>query len=241
MVLFFLGVGVTLIGIVSPMYYPAIKPYETYILVLGIILIVFPIFFKLFKWRNARKIIFSDNFSSDKGWQQYGKGFVSIQQGISKSLGKALKKDKNNDPNGGYICIEKKFTNGFCFSGWVYSPSQRGKDAWGDRIAIEGDSFNGYGFAIAQALGWAEIERRDGGNSTIQISERVKFSPPKESWYRFEFSRFKSGEMTLYVYDSFGGKLVEVFANDKSYNSFDRITVHGGYPYYIDDLQIKIT
>ena len=187
------------------------------------------------------KVIFWDDFSTDKGWQQYGKGTVSIQQGISKSLGKALKKDENNDPDGGYICTEKKFASGFCFSGWVYSPSKRGKDAWGDRIAIEGDNFNGYGFAIAQSLGWAEIERRDGGNNAIQISERVRFNPPKESWYRFEFLCLKSGEMTLYVYDSFGGKLVEVFAKDISYYSFDRITVHGGYPYYIDDLSIKIT
>ena len=184
------------------------------------------------------KLIFEDNFASDKGWQQYGDGSIEIKQGISRSHGRALKKDKYADPNGGYLPTRKAFKNSFCFSGWIYSPKGRGQKACRDRLAIEGEKFNGYGFAVAQAYGWAEIERRDSGSSTVCISDRIKFGPTKESWYSFEFIRLKSGEMTLYLYDSSGVKLVQVFANDKRYNSFDRIAVHGGYPYYIDDLKI---
>lgn len=193
-----------------------------------------------FKWFRKSRIVLKDDFASDKGWHQYGNGSVTIKQGISKSHGKALKKDKNADPNGGYLPTGKTFKNGFCFSGWIYSPKERGQNAWGDRLAIEGENFDGYGFAVAQSLGWSGIERRDGGKA-VCISERLEFSPPKKSWYRFEFIRLKDGEMTLYLYDLSGAKLVQVFANDKKYNSFDRIAVHGGYPYYVDDLKITNT
>ena len=194
-----------------------------------------------FKWFRKSRIVFKDDFASDKGWQQYRNGTIEIKQGTSKSHGKALKKDKNADPNGGYLPIGKALKDGFCFSGWIYSPKERGQNAWGDRLAIEGDNFDGYGFAVAQSLGWVEIERRDGGDDAVCISERVIFSPPKESWYRFEFIRLENGEMSLYLYDLSGAKLAQVFANDKKYNSFDRVAVHGGYPYYIDDLKIIAT
>ena len=227
--------------IIPPEYRTAIEPYTMYILLLAITLIILPFIFQPYRWFQKTKLIFVDDFASDKGWQQYDNGSVEIKEGISKSHGRALKKDKNADPSGGYLPIGKTLENGFCFSGWIYSPKERGKKAWGDRLAIEGDNFNGYGFAVAQFQGWAEIERRDGGNTAVCISERVVFSPPKESWYRFEFIRLKSGEMTLYLYDSSDAKLVQVFANDKEYNSFNRIAVHGGYPYYIDDLKITTT
>ncbi len=222
-------------------YRIVIEPYTTYILWLAIPLIILLFGFQSYRWFPKTKLIFEDDFTSDKGWQQYRNGTIEIKQGTSRSHGKALKKDKNADPDGGYLQIGQVFKNGFCFSGWIYSPKERGQNAWGDRLAIEGENFDGYGFAIAQSLGRVEIERRDGGVEAVCISERVIFSPPKESWYRFEFIRLENGEMSLYLYDLSGAKLAQVFANDKKYNSFDRVAVHGGYPYYVDNLQIKNT
>ena len=245
------GIGLTSITLSLQPFYTKIQPYWAYFFIIGIILFFIPVFqwlfknggLKLFKikWLAGNNLILKDDFATDKGWQQYGNGSIEIKQGISKSHGRALKKDKNADPHGGYLPIGKAIKNGFCFSGWIYSPKERGQNAWGDRLAIEGDNFDGYGFAVAQSLGWVEIERRDGGDEAVCISERIIFSPPKESWYRFEFIRLENGEMFLCLYDLSGAKLAQVFANDKKYNSFDKVAVHGGYPYYVDKLQIKNT
>lgn len=186
---------------------------------------------------HRRKPVFFDDFNSFKGWEKYGKGQISQSTSIARSRGKSLKKDVSIDPDGGYKKIGRTVRDTFCFSGWICSPEGR-LHAGGDRLAVEGENFNGYGFTVDQINGSALIERRDMGAGKT-ISEDVQFPPPKENWYQFKFSRFKGGRLYLVICDSSENTLAQVNAFDDTHNEFDRVVVHGGFPYYVDDLEMR--
>jgi hypothetical protein len=69
-------------------------------------------------------------------------------------------------------------------------------------------------------------------------SKRINFNPPQNSWYQFEFHSSSDGKFALYLNNSQGDRLVGISAVDSRYNQFDRIVIHGGQPYYIDDIKI---
>ncbi len=184
--------------------------------------------------------ILFDNFDSDQGWEQYLEGAVARSKDVQAHSGKfCLKKQNNNDPHGGFKRIGQKLGLGFIFSGWIYRPSNQ-SGGKGDRIAIEDAEFNGYGFGIAHASNFVEIERRDKGAAT-SISNRVQFNPPQDKWYNFELHANQDGKFSLYLNNSRGDRLVAVDATDSTYNEFDRVTIHGGHSYYIDDIKIITT
>ncbi len=186
------------------------------------------------------KRIFYDDCESVKGWEKYLAGEVSISKDITPHVGKfCLKKDKHNDPNGAYKLIGRKFKLGFTFSGWIYRPSGR-PGGQADRLAIEDSLFNGYGFAIAHSQKTAQIERRDKGKSALTYN-KVQFDAIKDNWYSFELHTTTDGKISLNLGNSSGDKICSVEAQVTDYREFDRITIHGGHPYYIDDLKISIT
>ncbi|MBW1813606.1 MAG: hypothetical protein JRJ39_08005 [Deltaproteobacteria bacterium] len=191
---------------------------------------------------STPKLLFYDNFHRSTGWVNRGKGEVSITDDQSYSLGWSLKKSGDSDPHGGYKEIGKVISAGFIFSGWIFAPPERGKDAEGDRIAIEDEQFNGYGFAVAHGGKFIEIERRERGVAhAIKGNRRKHFSPPVDQWYHFEFTLNRKGSLRLSLFDNSLTELVNITATDTKYKKFDRIVIHGGYPYYIDELQIVTT
>ena len=60
----YLGIGITLMGVVSPMYYPTIEPYAIYILSLGIAFIIVPLVSLAYRWLQKKKLIFANDFTS---------------------------------------------------------------------------------------------------------------------------------------------------------------------------------
>jgi len=177
------------------------------------------------------------DFGSFAGWNQYLGGRVSHSKEVRPRTGEyCLKKEQGNDPHGGYRIIGKSIGLGFIFSGWIYRPSGKhgGK---GDRLGIEDAEFNGYGFSIAHGVKFAAIERRDKGKA-VEISKRIHINPPEDTWYQFEFHSSNDGEFVLYLNNSKGDRLVEIPALDSTYNRFDRIVIHGGQPYFVDNVRI---
>ena len=186
------------------------------------------------------EIVYYDDFDNDQGWEQYLDGTVALSDDIQAHSGKyCLKKQDNNDPNGGFKSIGRKINLGFIFSGWIYRPSGR-PGGQGDRLAIEDANFNGYGLSVAHGRNIAQIERRDKGSATT-ISAGVQFNPPQDEWYKFEIHTTRSGRISLYLDDSQGNRLLSAAANDSIHTEFDRVTIHGGHPYYVDDFRIITT
>ncbi len=183
------------------------------------------------------EIVFSEVFDYFEGWEQYLEGRVSHSKEVSPHIGQfCLKKEHRNDPHGGYKIIGKSIGLGFIFSGWLFRPSGK-PGGQGDRLAIEDMEFNGYGFLVDHGANFAVIERRGKGIAS-EISKRINFNPPQDAWYQFEFHSSSDGKFELCLNNSQGEKLVEITAVDSIYNQFDRIVIHGGQPYFVDDIKI---
>lgn len=180
--------------------------------------------------------LFSDNFNKFIEWYNYGKGIVIQSNDIAHNGNFSLKKDSNSDPNGGFKKLKKRTGLGIVFSGWIYRPS-KSAGGLGDRLAIEDSNFNGYGFCIAHNNNLVWIERRDRGKPSI-ISDKKNYIALKDKWYRFEFYLKEKGEFNLIIFDEMGGGAVDLNGRDFIYNTFDQVSVHGGFPYYIDNLKV---
>jgi len=188
---------------------------------------------------KGTQVLFYDQFDAFTGWRKYDKGSVSQSAEFYHAGGHSLKKHDNNDPNGGFKEIGRSIGLGVAFLGWMYRPIKQG-GGQANRLAIEDSHFNGYGFAVDNDKNTVYIERRDGGRRTRIGSESALNSPLLNQWYRFEFRMRTGGEFGLRLYSHSGEKLVEIaLILDSKYSQFDRIAVHGGFPYYVDELRIQ--
>jgi hypothetical protein len=182
-------------------------------------------------------LLFYDNFNDDLEWKKYGDGEVAKSNDISWCGEYSLKKDKNPDPYGGYRMIGKKIKQPFTFSGWIYR-SDIANGRWADRIAIEDQNNNGYGLCISHGNHRTYIEKRIGGRGAGNGPPSV-YTPPLDKWYHFVMHFGSNGRFKLWLYDVNGVCISDVpEVTDRQFKEFDRIVVHGGYPYYIDDLKI---
>ena len=51
----------------------------------------------------------------------------------------------------------------------------------------------------------------------------------------------KEGKFRILIFDEIGGIAVDLSSFvDNKYLFFSQIAVHGGYPYYVDDLKIEV-
>jgi len=189
--------------------------------------------------------IFFDDFEDGdiSDWTTYQTGDVSLAADPAPPSGTAssfsLEKINNSDPNGGYTLLGTTLStaaDGYIFSGRIYRPSGYAGGA-ADRLAVEDSGFNGYGFVTNHSNNLS-IERRDGGTGTT-IGAQTSDNPPEDSWYKFSFQMVSGGTFNIYYYD-IDDTLLWSLTNrtDMSYNSFDRVTVHGGYEYYVDDVRV---
>lgn len=182
--------------------------------------------------------LFYDQFDTFSGWTKYDKGDVSQSAEFYHTGIHSLKKHSKNDPNGGFKEIGRSINLGILFSGWMYRPTKQG-GGQANRLAIEDGHFNGYGFAVDSDKNTVCIERRDNGRRTRIGSEALLNSPLLDQWYRFEFYMRTGGEFKLRLYNHSEEKLAEIASEDSKYALFDRIVVHGGFPYYIDEIRIQ--
>jgi len=187
------------------------------------------------------KIIFYDNFENWSGWNIYGLGVVNQSSTYVYSGNYSLEKNLNNDPNGGYKLLNTTISRDVIVSGWIYRPS-----GWGggpiDRIGLENGSFDGYSIAIDHlTTGGADIwiDKRTGGLPTRISSSILWSNAPLDSWYYFKFYIYSNGTIKLNVYYNNGSLGASVSTEDSSYTKFDRVVIHGGYVYYVDNLEVE--
>ena len=191
--------------------------------------------------KSKPSLLFYDNFYDDIGWEPYGMGTVEKSDEKLWCVSYSLKKDTKSDPNGGYKLIGKKIKAPFIFSGWIYrSNIENGR--WTDRLAVEDENNNGYGFGVGHGTKITAIERRDNGVAHSEVLNFKRTTPPLSIWYHFMMCFGLNGKLSLSIHDASGIYLVDLIeCKDNNYKEFDRVVVHGGYPYYIDDLKIIAT
>ena len=184
------------------------------------------------------RIIFRDRFDGFNDWRQYEEGSVSHSNEIPAYSGTfCLKKDGASDPNGGFRELARHADLGLVFSGWIYSPESRAGGR-ADRLALENSGFDGYGFTVDHGSNRVWIERRESGRPTL-IGSTVSLTPPLGEWYKFEFYMRIGGRLQLILCRRSAEVILatpEVV--DTTYTSFDRVVVHGGFPYYVDEIKI---
>ena len=61
-------------------------------------------------------------------------------------------------------------------------------------------------------------------------------------WLNFVFVITSNNDISMKLFAPDNSLLIELEGiNDKDYSEFDRIAVHGGWEYYIDNIEVKIT
>ena len=197
--------------------------------------------------QKVEEIVFYDDFEKFEGWKPYGRddkwGEIEPSSDVAYKGKHSLKKDKYGDPSGGYKklpkVINRKEVECIIFSGWIYRPSDR-MGGIADRLAIEDENFNGYGFfAGHKNLSIIAIEKRTKGDPSRRLKE-VEWEPIENDWYKFELI-IRKDKLDLYIHDK-DGKVVRRIEGvvDDEYDSFDRVVVHGGFIYYVDCIEVKI-
>ena len=182
-------------------------------------------------------VVFFDGFETWRGWTNYGSGTVS-QSSEESYIGEySLKKSDNNDPNGGYKLLKKSVGRDIILEGYTYRPSPWSGGSI-DRIGVEDSSFNGYSFRVHHTQNYISIDRRTGGSAT-EISIRVSWDPPENEWYFWRLMLYSNGSITFSTYYVNGTLAASVSTTDSTYSQFDRVVVHGGYEYYVDNLCLK--
>ena len=184
-------------------------------------------------------VVFKDDFETPTEWPNFGRGSVIYSSDYSRSGNYSLKKDANTDPHGGYKTISKPISRGFIFSGWIYRPLDGGKNA--DRLAVEDSEYNGYGFYVEHRRGLLRIERRDNGRDAKIVDPIIiDLQKVTDCWYQFLFQVKTDSTLDLHIKSDTGDQLASMTATDTKYATFDRVVVHGGYTYYIDDIKIEM-
>jgi len=196
------------------------------------------------KEKKEKILLFYDDFEKFQGWDNYEEGKISQSKDFSHAGKFSLKKDLKVDFHVVYKKLENKIILSdkyyILFSGWIYRHFIPSPNV-GDRLAIEDSNFSGYGFCINHGNNKIWIERRDNGKPTV-ISTICDCYVAKNKWYYFEFF-MKEASFMLRVWkegEEIKGIIEELDSFiDMSYSSFDRIAVHGGFPYYVDDIKIE--
>ena len=192
-----------------------------------------------------KRLLFSDNFEKIIGWHDYKAGKI-IQSDEKFHSGKfSLKKDLSGDPDGGFKEIGKRLSFGelkeIIFTGWIYRPLVP-STSLGDRLSIEDADFCGYGFCVNHSNNTVWIERRDNAKPAVisPIVPMPHIGLLKDKWYYFEFNMKNEGKFKFSIFDEEKKQLIYMSSFiDNGYLFFTQIAVHGGFPYYIDDIRIE--
>lgn len=188
--------------------------------------------------KSRKSVLFSQNLFNNHGWTDLNGGSVIHYDDIAYSLNSSLAKMSGSYSDGAEKSLNKKIERNIAFSGYVYRPSKWSRDISTDRLSIEGENNNGYGFCIYHGSNVADIETIENG-ITVGRSDQKAFIAPKDQFYSFVLSIFNNGLIELRIYNSYGSKIFSLSHKDKRFKSFDRIAVRGEAPFYIDELKIE--
>jgi hypothetical protein len=188
---------------------------------------------------NSNIIIFEDNCENLNGWNTYNKGKIDL---IKNSLNGTfcIRKYGSGDPNGAYKIIGDKFKVGFKMTVLIFSPEER-QNATADRLSLENESFNGYGFCINPIARFCALEGRKNGQSTGVFS-MVEFIIPNNRWYIVEFFLAENWYAEIKIYDTSKSMICKSnYTFKQEIVTFDRVAIHGGVNYNIDNILIERT
>ena len=192
-------------------------------------------------YQDPHKVfIFFDDFETWSGWYKYGYGNVYQDTTYVYQGSYSLKKGDYCDPNGGYKLIGKTITVsstlGIAVEAWDYRPESLGTDCPVDRFGIEDSNFNGYTTVISRYGGDLGIDVRTGGRPTPHTIPVPLGSVP----YFVRLIIFAGKQIIQLYSDPEMKTLVAQYSiSDSSYTSFDRVVVHGGRPYWLDNLRVR--
>jgi len=176
---------------------------------------------------------FYDDFESWSGWIQYGTGVVSQDSTYIKHGKYSLLKDTNGDPNGGYKEIGTTLGRNIILEAWIMRTSNSGSNA--DRIGVIDDNGNGYGLYKEDYGDTLGVDKRT--NYAGTTSPTVTATTTNNNWYWCQLIITDTQVIAQLTDDS--GTLKQAILSDTSYNTFTRVYVFGGYPYYVDYLRIR--
>ena len=192
-------------------------------------------------WRLGElsdSVVYTDDFETFNGYNALGSGQFTSSTDQARSGSTSGLKTEFNDPNGGWKALPNLIGNEFSLTMWVYRPSGFAGGSI-DRLGLENADFNGYTLNIDHNANTINIDRRTAGVANA-LATNVAFDPPEDAWYRVQLTRMTANLLTLNIYDNTGVLLATTSATDATTTSFDRITVRGGWDYYIDDLTVTI-
>ncbi|MDH3462518.1 MAG: signal peptidase I [Acidimicrobiia bacterium] len=193
-------------------------------------------------WRlgeTAPRTTFTDDFETFAGWTDSFGGFLIGQTAIQHggASGGVGAKTTNGDPAGawkdiGFVTDEWRLTV------WVnHVTPLTGGDL--DRIGVETSSFDGYSLVVDHSANQIKVERRTGGTAIADVTPVVAWDPPEDGWYRAVLDKRSSGLVRLQVFNAAGALQATASGNDTTYSQgFNRVVVHGGFDYLIDDLAV---
>lgn len=186
--------------------------------------------YRIYKFADA----YVTNFYDFSEWSDFQDGTVSQTEEQWRRDRVALKKNDNNDPNGGYATLDTSVGRPCRFTSFVYRSSFGGGD-W-DRMAVVDSNGDGYGFTLKRGSDTLVVERRTGhdvaswasGSATMALNE----------WIYVEVVIMGS-EVYAAAYDSSRNLLGKTSMTDSTHaGPFDRVHVYGGYPYYVDEVRV---
>jgi signal peptidase I len=177
---------------------------------------------------------FTEDFEGAFDWTIYQSGTFSASTAQAHGGTGSGLKNSNNDPNGGWKPLGFSTGTEWTMEAWIYRPSPIPGGA-ADRIALEDASFNGYGIQVNHSANTLLIERRTGGAATALST--VSIDPPEDQWYRVALTR-TAASFSVTLFDSVGTVLASTTATDSTHGGADRVVVHGGYTYYVDDITV---
>lgn len=184
--------------------------------------------------------VFFDHFDTFQGWSDYGTGTINVDDTTIPGTSLLAKLD-DCDPNGGFKPLGTTL-NEFRLISREIRLNQDGSGCSWNRYGLEDANFNGY--TIRRNADSANnskqfgSERRNGGNASNVFDTNMNH--PRDIWYRTELRRCAAttDNLIAILYNDDRSEIGTVNNTDQTYASFDRVTVRGGRPYYIDFMAV---
>jgi len=184
--------------------------------------------------------VFFDHFDTFQGWSNFGTGVV-VADNTTIPGTSLIAKITECDPNGGFKPMGTTL-NEFRLISREIRLSEGGSGCSWNRYGVEDANFDGYNIRrnadFANRNRQFGYERRNGGSASN--TSDINLNHPREIWYRTELRRCDAttNNVTAALYEDDRSVIGTVNGTDQAYDSFDRVTIRGGRPYYIDFMAV---
>lgn len=188
----------------------------------------------------SNTFLFFDDFTTWSGWNTSGTGVVAQDNTTFPGISVLAKTDKC-DPNGGYKSIGTTIDE-FRMIAREIRLNEGGSNCALNRYGVEDASFNGYNINrnadTNNATSNFGFEKRTGGGGSS--AQNTQLPQPRENWYRTELTKCAttSNNLTAKLYADDRSVIGSVTGTDLTFSNFDRLTIRGGRPYYVDFIAI---